>query len=265
MKATSPHLALEDLAARGSCGLSAAAARHLEECAACRARSRAVAADGVRFLVTRCQLPPSLIDQVLADIDERATAGMTRKAARRHRPRLAPRLVAGVAAALIAGAGLVLGLTGVLGAAPARSTGTIRTAAFTLTRNADGTRTLTLRQGQMFDAAVLQRALAHDGIRALVKTGTYCSSSPAAPEPGSIGVLTYEFPDRTPVPKPPAIKTGHSDHFVTADLLMVINPAKMPSGTELFFSYFGSDRGLFSSLIYTRSYTCSTGPQPPAP
>jgi ferric-dicitrate binding protein FerR (iron transport regulator) len=38
-----------------------------------------------------------------------------------------------------AGAALALGLTGVLGAAPARSAGTIRTAAFTLTRNANGT------------------------------------------------------------------------------------------------------------------------------
>jgi hypothetical protein len=41
-----------------------------------------------------------------------------------------------------------------------------------------------------------------------------------------------------------------------------INPAAMPPGTELFFGYFNS-HGLFSDLIYTRSYTCSNAQQPP--
>lgn len=115
MNVTSPHLTLEELAAHGSNGLSAAAGRHLAECAACRARSRAVAADGVRFLVTRCQPPPSLIDHVLADIDARAPAGMTRRIARRRRRRLAPRPLAGVAAVLAAGA-VALAVIGMPGA-----------------------------------------------------------------------------------------------------------------------------------------------------
>ena len=91
----------------------------------------------------------------------------------------------GAAAAVVIA--LALGLAGVFGAAPARGTGTIQTAAFTLTSYANGT--VSLKLSQMFDPAALQQALARHGIPALVKTGTYCSSSPAAPSPTRIGVL----------------------------------------------------------------------------
>ncbi len=180
--------------------------------------------------------------------------------------------VTGVAA----GTALALSLTGALGAAtarstgpirtsgPARSTGTIRTAAFTLTSNANGTSTLTLTNSQLFNAAALQHALAQHGIPALVKTSTYCSSNPAAPDPASIGVLTVQFANGTPVPGPaPAVKAGAS--FVPPATVTVINPAAMPSGTELFFDYVNSDHGLFFDLIYTNSYTCSNGQPPAAP
>jgi hypothetical protein len=46
---------------------------------------------------------------------------------------------------------------------------------------------------------------------------------------------------------------------VPADAVTVINPAAMPAGTELFFGYFNSDRTLTGNLIYTSSYTCSSG------
>ena len=188
------------------------------------------------------------------------------------------RLITGMTAVASAGSvALGLGLSGVLDAAPARSTGTIgtaaparstgtiRTAAFTLTSNANGTDTLTLRltMRQMFDPAALQHALAQHRIKALVKTGTYCSSNPAAPGPGSIGVLTVQHANGTTVPKPsPAVKTPAN--LVPADIVTVINPAAMPSGTELFFDYVNSDHGLFFDLIYASSYTCSNGQQPPA-
>ena len=175
--------------------------------------------------------------------------------------------VAGVAAVTA----LVLGLTGVLGAAtarstdtirtaaPARSTGTIRTAAFTLTSNANGTDTLTLTHSQMFDPAALQQALAQHGIPALVKTDTYCSSNPAAPGPYSIGVLS----NRPPASSLPRRHSAALSRRV-ARTVTVINPAAMPSGTELFFGYFNSDQALFFDLIYTSSYTCSNGQPPPA-
>jgi hypothetical protein len=175
-----------------------------------------------------------------------------------------------------AGTALALSLTGVLGAAPARSTstirtaaparstGTIRTAAFTLTSNANGTDTLTLSNSQMLDPAALQRALAQHGIPALVKTDTYCASNPAAPDPNSIGVLTAQNANGTPLPrKSPAVKTVGPAHVAPADVVTVINPAAMPSGTKLFFGYFNSDHALVADLIYTSSYTCSNG-QPPA-
>jgi hypothetical protein len=186
------------------------------------------------------------------------------------------RLIAGITAVASAGSvALGLGLSGVLGAAPARSTGTIgtaapartpgtiRTAAFTLTSNANGTDTLTLTESQMLNPAALQQALAQHGIKALVKTDTYCSSSPAAPDPGSIGVLTVQHANGTPLPNPsPAVKTPAN--FVPAENVTVINPAAMPTGTELFFDYVHSDHGLLFDLIYTGSYTCSNGQQPPA-
>ena len=159
--------------------------------------------------------------------------------------------VAGVAA----GSALVLGLTGVLGAAPARSAGTIRTAAFTLTSNANGTDTLTLTDSQILDPAALQQALAQHGIPALVKTDAFCYSRPAPP---LAAVLSHH-------------------HGPLADgSVTVINPAAMPSGTELFFYVFygpaagqsNSEHQFAVNLIYTNSYACSVGqidPNQPVP
>jgi hypothetical protein len=196
------------------------------------------------------------------------------------------RRLGGIAGLGVAGAAactaLALGLTGALGAAPARSAGaiqagasargasastaTIRTAAFTLTRNANGTDTLTLTMSQMLDPAVLQQALAQDGIRALVKTGIYCSSSPAAPDPASIGVLSVRLPVSPPhvmVPAPSGPAPSELKQ-IAARTVTVINPAAMPSGTELFFGYSTRIHALFTDLIYTSSYTCSNNPYPGA-
>jgi hypothetical protein len=193
--------------------------------------------------------------------------------ARGHR-----RLAACITAVAAAGSVVLgLGLSGALGAAPngrtgtirttapARSTGTIRTAAFTLTSNANGTDTLTLSMNQMLDPAALQRALAHDGVPALVKTGTSCSSNPAAPDPTSIGVLSVQLPDGTPVPGPVRPAPPGDLNRILPDAVTVINPAKLPTGTELFFGYFNSDHLLLAGLIYTSSYTCSNGLPPGGP
>jgi hypothetical protein len=177
-----------------------------------------------------------------------------------------------------AAAVLALGLTGVLGstpapstgvirtAAPARasgSTGTIRTGAFILTSNVNGTDTLTLTMSQMLNPATLQQALTQHGVPALVKTGTYCSSSPAAPDPVSTGVLSgFQPPAGTPHTMVPA-PSGPAPTEVTelaARTVTVINPAAIPSGTELFFGYSGTIHAVFTDLIYTNSYTCSSNP-----
>jgi len=194
------------------------------------------------------------------------------------------RLAAGITAAAAAGSvALGLGLSSAHGAAPAGATGTIggtgtiprtgaiprtgtvRTAAFTLTRNANGTDTLTLSMSQMLDPAAFQRALAQHGIQALVKTGTYCSSNPAAPNPGSIGVLSVRAPGKQPPRGVFSNLTPSERNRIAAGTVTVINPAAMPSGTELFFSYVNSGHALFFDLIYTSSYTCSNGLPPGGP
>jgi hypothetical protein len=197
--------------------------------------------------------------------------------ARGHR-----RLAAGITAVAAAGSVVLgLGLSGTLGAAPdsgtgtvggagtIRSAGTIRTAAFTLTSNANGTDTLTLTHSQVFNPAALQQALAQHGIPALVKTGTYCSSDPAAPGPSSIGVLSIRPPvklqPREGAVQVPGNLTSSARNWIVDHTVTVINPAKMPSGTELFFSYFNSGHLLFFDLIYTSSYTCSNGLPPGGP
>jgi hypothetical protein len=172
------------------------------------------------------------------------------------------------AAAIIA---LALGLAGVFGASPTRGTG----AAFTLTSYANGT--VSLKVSQLFDPAALQRALAQHGIPALVKIGAYCSSSPAAPSPAGEGVLLPPGGAGTPhraAPGPGGQGIIESGNFpvkpsqlapMVDPVTMVINPAAMPSGTELFIGYFNIGYTVFFDLIYTSSHTCSNAQQPPAP
>jgi hypothetical protein len=166
------------------------------------------------------------------------------------------------AAAVIA---LVLGLAGVFGAAPAGGTGTVETAAFTLTSYANGT--VSLKLGQLFDPAALQRALAQHGIPALVKNDTYCSSSLAAPNPLRDGVLPGWG---TPPPGVRGILMSGNFPVKPSQLApsvdpvtAVINPAAMPPGTELFIGYYDLGHTFFLDLIYTSSHTCSNG-KPPA-
>jgi hypothetical protein len=172
---------------------------------------------------------------------------------RRRRRRLAQ-----LSAAVAASGALALGLAIVGSNSSAPAPGTIRTAAFTLARNANGTASLTLNQDQVFNPAALQQALARDGIPALVQTGTYCTSTPAPP---SSGVVSIQLPDGSPVPQ-----TGNQSP-VPPDAVTVINPAAMPGGTELSFTYSNHDRDLTGSLIYTAAHTCSSTPPvgpPPA-
>jgi hypothetical protein len=194
--------------------------------------------------------------------------------ARRRQRRLAGFAGLGVSG-VVAGTALALSVTGALDTASVPSTGTIhaaapastgtgagtvQTAAFILTSNADGTDTLTLTMSQVLDAATLQQALTQHGIPALVKTGIYCSSSPSAPDPVSAGVLTTQMP-KGPHKMVPAGGPAPSElKQVAARTATVINPSALPSGTELFFGYSTSMRAVFTDLIYTSSYSCSNNP-----
>jgi hypothetical protein len=192
---------------------------------------------------------------------ERPPLGVIASRGRSHQRRRLAGIGVTSAAAVSA---VALGLTGSLGAARAPSvsagTGTTRTAGFTLTSDANGTDTLTLPLSQMLDATALEQALTNDGIPALVETGTYCTSSPPAPDPVSIGVLSIQLPVGSPHTMVPA-PSGPAPSAVkemAARTVTVINPAAIPSGTELFFGYSTSFHAVFTDLIYISSYTCST-------
>ena len=200
-------------------------------------------------------MPTEELEQELRSVFARAAAEYQNPAQARqrvlqhnYRPGSRRLLATCITAVAVAGSVLLgLGVSGVFGAAPTRSTGTIRTVAFTLIHNADGTATLTVRNSQMIDPATLQRALKQDGIPALVKTDTYCSANPLPP-----GVLSVQLPDGTPV------LPGPSSHPnpIPANAVFVINPAAIPTGTELYFGYFNSGLALQPGLVYTSFYTC---------
>lgn len=188
-----------------------------------------------------------------------AEAVMARGRARRRHHGATLGLASTTAAAAVA-----VSLAAALGGSPASAprAGTIQTTAFTLAENANGTVTLTLTQGQMFDSSVLQRALARDGIPALVKIGTFCGSYPAVPWADARAVWSVRLPDGTRVPE---ATLGHQQP-IPPDAVDVINPAAIPAGTELFFDYVNHDQTLIGDpLIYTSSYSCIKGSPPETP
>ncbi len=173
-----------------------------------------------------------------ADIQYPEQAGQ-RLLARNYRPggrhrRLAAGITAATAATAVA---LALGLSGVFSSAVASGTGTVRTAAFTLVKYANGTATLTLNLNVLVEPSILQSDLQQDGIPAIVTTGQFCSSDPAPP-----GFNQVTTGAKT---KPPTF---------------TIIPAAMPAGTELSFGNFQVPGGAQTevALIDTNSYTCSS-------
>jgi hypothetical protein len=204
----------------------------------------------------------------LAEIVDRG-----RRQQRRRRGRLA-----GVGLAAVAAGGvLAFGLAGVHNGAPISTTskpnsrGTVRTAAFTLVSYADGKAKLTLTNSQVFDPPALRRALARDGIAALVRRDVYCYSTPAPPDPNALGVLSIRPHLLTPNGFAPAkallkMFRPHEprpslkaliNHTVT-----VIDPAKMPAGTELAFDYAPNEHLLAVDLVYVKSHVCRSGQAP---
>ena len=210
-----------------------------------------------------CALTAELVDSLArVAVPERPPLAAITGRGRVHRRRRLAGLagLGGTVAAVVVA--LALGLTGVFGSAPARGTGTTRTAAFTLTSYVNGT--VALKLSQVFDPAALQRALAHHGIPALARTGTYCSSSPAVPAPVGRRVLSIprgipEFIQSGNWPVKPSQLAPFDD-----PITMVLDPAAMPSGTELFIGNFDLGHTIFVSVIYTGSHTCLNGQLPPA-
>lgn len=181
-------------------------------------------------------------------IDRIISRGRTVRARRRI-----PSAVAGLAVVAAAGTALALSPSGVRGAAPARGTGTIRTAAFTLAEHANGTATLTMNPEVLLEPGTLQSDLTRDGIRAMVTVGRFCTSDPAPADSRQVWRQVMSFPGTPADPGP-----GQA---------VVINPAAMPAGMELSFGNFQLQNGRMQTsiaLINTRSYTC-TSSAPTAP
>ena len=88
----------------------------------------------------------------------------------------------------------------------------------------------------LLEPGTLQSDLAHDGIRAKVTVGSFCSSDPA---PASVAEVVS-------VPK---IQPGQAP-------TVTINPAAMPAGTELSFGYFQLANG---GRTFLRSSTWALG------
>jgi hypothetical protein len=184
---------------------------------------------------------------------------------RRHR-RSAALSVTGTAAA----AAVALGVAGMLGAggraAPA-APGSVRTTGFTLVSNANGTDTLTLTGDQVFNPGALQRALSQAGIPALVTSGRICRSDPQ-PQPPMAGIFSLQLPGGHPVNLTPwnvLSQTSGAGHPVPLDAVLVINPAALPAGTELWFGYRPDAQALLEGVIYRNSYTCHPFTNKPFP
>jgi hypothetical protein len=181
-----------------------------------------------------------------------AAADIIRQGDLRRRRSLARQSVGGLSAAGVVGAGVALGLglTGPAGSTPAHGSVTIRTDAFTIVSNANGTDTLTMNAMILLEPGTLQADLVKDGIPALVTVGSFCSSDP---EPTGFAQVVSPRKARGPVDQrgPGAI---------------TINPAAMPAGTELSFGNFKIANGGQTSvtLIDKGSYTC-TSATPTAP
>ncbi len=182
-----------------------------------------------------------------ARMDTPVEAILARSRARRRR--LAGLSVAGVAASAV----LALGLAGVLGSAsrtPAHSYGTIRTAAFTLVSNANGTDTLIINPHVLFDPSALQNDLARYGIVAKVTIGSFCSSHPAPDGFSHVVTLSPFFQG----------VNGQQHVHNLKKPTITIDPSAMPLGTELSVGAFrvanGQDTAL--ALIDTNSYACTS-------
>ena len=209
--------------------------------------------------IDRRPVPPSLpafsrdLQNVLVTAAGATPTPRPRLASRRARYALAG--VAAAAAVAIAVLGIETG-GGPLGPGSTRSGGPaahprgevhLHLAAFSVDTTPDGTVTITLTQGQVFDPATMEHALARAGVAAVVTIGSVCTV-PGTNSDGLNAVIS-RFP-------------GRNGHSVT-----VITPAAIPAGEELSFGYFAvpDGGGLHVSLIPEHTkLTCSATPPVPS-
>jgi hypothetical protein len=190
-------------------------------------------------------------------IDEIVTAGRARR--RRRRATFA-------ATGVVAVTGIALGvpvLSHPSTAPPARSTGGvhIRTAAFTLDSQADGTLRVTWDKEKYFkDHTGLERALRAAGFPVLVKEGVFCKG------PQDDGYLSPSGSGRG------VERVVHGERQSDGRVNLVFNPAAMPAGKQLFIGYLSPAQlaavnmnpGSVERLVpVSGPLKCDTQPPPP--
>jgi hypothetical protein len=170
-----------------------------------------------------------------------AQASSARRPARtKQRTRYA---VVGLAAAAAAAAVAVGVSHGTSGSPPPGASGGAHThlAAFSVVANADGTVTLLLNQGQLFNPATLRQALAKAGVPALVTVGSVCTADFASDALNQV------------ISRAPGQPGGRS--------VTLITPSAIPAGQELSIGYFANGNGLHISLVPDNAQlTCSSTP-----
>ena len=159
----------------------------------------------------------------------RAVAAMRRPAVR------AGVLAAGIAAAAAAAAAAFAFAGPSLGGRPAAPSQTaggavhIRTAAFTVDTNADGTVSVTWNKSRyiqnVLDVASLQRALRAAGFPVLIRQGVFCQGPHDSGQLGEGGVG----------PGVDRVMTG--ENRPGGEVAFVFTPSAMPAGEELFIGY----------------------------
>jgi len=173
-------------------------------------------------------------------MEEFLVAAARRPARTNQRARYA---AVGLAAAAVATAAAVGISYGTVGGPPPGASGGAHTHldAFSVVANADGTVTLVLSQGQLFDPATLRQALAKAGVPALVTVGSVCTAHFAA------------------AALPQVI--SHSPGQPGGRSVTIITPSAIPSGQELSIGYFANGNGLHISLVPDNAHlTCSSTP-----
>ncbi|MGH8960077.1 MAG: hypothetical protein ACRDWT_02540 [Jatrophihabitantaceae bacterium] len=156
---------------------------------------------------------------------------------RRHRHTVARWVAAGGGVAVAVA--LVLLLSG--GSAPSGERSGTQLTAFTLSDGLHGAATLTLHKNSStrLDPDQLRRALAHRGITALVKVGSWCDTTV---EPAGIHQ---------------AVTVVHDSN---GDPALSIQPSAIPAGAELSIGYFSS-RTVLALIQTSAPQICSADPR----
>jgi len=164
------------------------------------------------------------VKQTLSDVRmDRPIEAIERRGRARRRKRGLFGLAAGGGLAAVAALALALPMAAAQPSpdAAGSTTAALEPAAFTLVKQSDSTVRLTLRYQQILDPVDLQKALAHAGVPATVKTHALCTPRfrelRAAPQ--VYWTERRAWPDGSP-----------------RDYLLVIAPERMPANSRLYFS-----------------------------